>query len=414
MNFRLETRLALRYTLGHHRSRLGNFITLISVLGLVLGVSTLITVVSVMNGFDKELRERILMLVPHIRLSQIDMDMRANWQQDALSVQQHPDVVAVSPYSELDVLFRYRGAVEPGLLYALDADIEGNQRADARAFLSLLGPQLLQQLGSTDGLVIGSGLAERLNIRPGARLTTMVYQGAHGQLQARSFEVLGIFHSGTELDQRLSLISFNSLTKIPGQSVNPQGLRVQINSIFDARSVGRQIQNSLPLGYQLATWQRTHGNLYEAIQMSRYLVALIVLLILAVAAFNLVATLMITSADKQSDIAVLKTLGAEPGSLSRIFALQGLFIGILGSILGAIVGVLLSLNLTGITGFVERSLGVQLLNTQVYPLDYLPSYLDWQQLALVVFVAVSLSVLAALYPAWKVAKVEPAQVLRYQ
>ena len=148
--------------------------------------------------------------------------------------------------------------------------------------------------------------------------------------------------------------------------------------------------------------------------MSRYLVSLIVLLILAIAAFNLIATLMISSADKQGEIAILKTLGAEPASLARVFALQGLFVGLLGSMVGGLIGVLVSLNMTSITSVAERALGFKLLNSEVYPLDYLPSYLDWPQSAFVVVVAVVLSVLAALYPAWQVSKVKAAQVLRYE
>lgn len=412
MNLGFETRLALRYTLGHKRSRLGNFITLVSALGLILGVAMLITVLSVMNGFDKEMRERILVLIPHVRLIQTDESARNNWQNDTATVSSHPEVISVSPYTELDVLFRHRGVVEPGLLYAIDTSSD-NPQLD-QGLMDLLGPELLQRMQNESGLVLGAGLAERMAIKTGDRLTTMVYQGNQRSLKATGYEVLAIFHSGTELDQRLSMVSFDALGRIPGQSVIPQGLRVQVESIFDARFIGRELQNSLPLGYRASTWEQTHGNLYEAIQMSRYLVSLIVVLILAIAAFNLVATLMIASADKQSEIAILKTLGAEPNSLARVFALQGLFIGLLGSLVGGAIGVLLALQLTSMAGFFEAVFQIQLLNTEVYPLDYLPSYLHWGQVGFVVFVAVFLSVLAAVYPAWQVSKVQAAEVLRYE
>lgn len=420
MNLSLETRLGLRYTLGHKRSRLGNFITLVSALGLILGVAMLITVLSVMNGFDKEMRERILVVIPHIKLTQTDTDARGNWQQDAAAVKNHPDVQSVSPYTELNGLLRYRGQVEPGLLYALNPEIELQQSN----FLETLGPgslgkellgkELLNRIANQQGISLGAGLAKKLGVEVGDKLVSMLYEGQSRRMQSAGFDVIGIFHSGTELDQTLVILSFESLAKIPGQSAIPQGLRVQTESIFNAVSLGRELQYGLPQGYQVSTWQQSHGNLYEAIQMSRYLVSLIVVLILAIAAFNLVATLMISSADKQSEIAILKTLGAEPASLSRVFALQGLFIGILGSSLGWVIGVLISLNMSGITRVAESMLGFKLLNSEVYPLDYLPSSLHWGQAGFVVFVAILLSVLAALYPAWQVSKVRAAQVLRYE
>lgn len=410
MNLQLEARLGLRYTLGHRRSRLGNFITLVSSLGLILGVSMLIIVLAVMNGFDKEMRERILVAVPHIKLTQSEPAARAHWQVDSKTVASHPEVTAVSPYTELDVLFRHKGKVEPGLLNALDPELAIEQGMLA----SIFSEELLRKLMSQHGLIIGAGLAEHLAVEEGDRIVPLVYESRSRRLQSASFEVIGIFHSGTELDQALALTSLESIASIPSQSSLPMGLRVQTESIFDVRYLARELQSALPLGYRTSTWQETQGNLYEAIQMSRYLVFLIVVLILAIAAFNLIATLLIASADKQSEIAILKTLGAEPASLSRVFAFQGLFVGVLGSLAGAVFGVLVAQNMTRVTLWAEQAFGFKLLNSQVYPLDYLPSWLDWNQTLAVVIVAILLSVLASLYPAWKVAQVEAAQVLRYE
>ena len=410
MNLRLETRIGLRYTLGHHRSRLGNFITLVSALGLMLGVGTLITVLSVMNGFDEEMRERILVLIPHIRLTQTDIGSRVNWRDDLLRVSSHPGVESASPSTDLDVLLKNRGDIVPALLYVLNPDIELKQAQLAR----VLGPRLLARLATEPGMVIGSGLAQSLEADVGDTIVSMIYERADRRLQSAGFEIIGIIHSGTELDQGLAVLSFESLSLIPGQSMTPEGLRVQTGSIFQAYATGRELQKSLPPGYRLSTWQQTHGNLYEAIQMSRYLVSLIVILILAIAAFNLIATLMIASADKQGEIAILKTLGAEPASLARIFAFQGLFIGVFGSAAGWITGVLISLNMTKLAARAEDLVGFKLLNSEVYPLDYLPACLNWGQAGFVVLIAVVLSVLAALYPAWQVSKVRAAQVLRYE
>jgi len=407
-----EVLLALRYTLGHRRSRLANFITLVSALGLVLGVSLLITVLSVMNGFDREMRERILMLLPHVRLTQSVISERPNWQTDMETILGHPQVLSASPFTELEVLFRHRGQVEPGLLYAFDPELE--QAQTNSGFSRLLGEDLLKEMQSQQGLVLGAGVANRLGVSSGDQLVTLVFQRDKQQLQAASFQVVSVFHTGTEMDQRLGLLSFGQLRNISGQSDTPEGMRVQIQDVFSARSVARDLQGGLPMGYGFSTWQQTHGNLYEAIQMSRYLVALIVMLILVIAAFNLVATLIIASADKQSEIAILKTLGARPMSLARVFAMQGMFIGTLGSVVGGGIGALFSLYLTEISLAVEGFFGFKILSTEVYPLDYLPSFLHWGQLAFVVGVSIFLSVLASVYPAWKVSRVEPSAVLRYE
>jgi len=407
-----EVLLALRYTLGHRRSRLANYITLVSALGLVLGVSLLITVLSVMNGFDREMRERILMLLPHVRLTQSVISERPNWQTDMETILGHPQVLSASPFTELEVLFRHRGQVEPGLLYAFDPELE--QAQTNSGFSRLLGEDLLKEMQSQQGLVLGAGVANRLGVSSGDQLITLVFQRDKQQLQAASFQVVSVFHTGTEMDQRLGLLSFGQLRNISGQSDTPEGMRVQIQDVFSARSVARDLQGGLTMGYGFSTWQQTHGNLYEAIQMSRYLVALIVMLILVIAAFNLVATLIIASADKQSEIAILKTLGARPMSLARVFAMQGMFIGTLGSVVGGGIGALFSLYLTEISLAVEGFFGFKILSTEVYPLDYLPSFLHWGQLAFVVGVSIFLSVLASVYPAWKVSRVEPSAVLRYE
>jgi len=408
----LEALLALRYTLGHRRGRLTNFITLVSALGLVLGVSLLITVLSVMNGFDKEMRERILMLLPHVRLTQSIVSERDNWENDMQTILGHPQVLSASPFTELEVLFRHRGQVEPGLLYAFDPQLEEGQ-ADS-GFSRLLGQELLQIMQDRQGLVLGAGVASRLNLAEGDQVVTLVFQRDRQQLQAASFEVISVFHSGTEMDQRLALLPFEQLRNISGQSVTPEGMRVQIRDVFSARNIGRELESGLPLGYRFSTWEQSHGNLYEAIQMSRYLVALIVMLILIIAAFNLVATLIIASADKQSEIAILKALGARPASLARVFAMQGMFIGTLGAVVGGTLGALFSLNLTGVSLAIENFFGFKILSTEVYPLDYLPSALHWGQLTFVVGVSIFLSVLASVYPAWKVSRVEASQVLRYE
>ena len=426
MNLALEFTLAVRYSLGQQRSRGGRFITMLAVLGLVLGTALLIAVFAVMNGFEREMRERILALVPHIRLEVAgaarvgpgelvagDGGIGAEWRGWMRQISAHPQVRSVSPYRELTVLYRHRGRVEPGILFALDSEHEAGQQT---AFARAVGGELLARLHRAPGggVILGRGLAERLGLAVGERVRVLVFGEGRGALRGASFPILGLLRSGTELDQSLGLVHFAGLAAIPRQATGPAGLRVQVDEVFAARAVGRELRAGLPAGFALETWQQRYGNLYEAIEMSRSLVSLIVLLILAIAAFNLVATLMIAAADRQGEVAMLKALGAGPASLARVFALQGLLTGLAGGVAGGGLGVILALNLRELAAAAQAWAGVQLLDSAVYPIDYLPADLHWGQAVAIVGVAVVLSGLAALYPAGRVARLAPAQVLRYE
>ena len=404
-----EIFIALRYCLGHRRDRLSRLITLLSGCGLVLGVGMMVTVLSVMNGFDRELRDKILVVVPHIKL--YTDDLIQDWRAVSGQLVTHPQVETVHPYSELEILIRSRSEIEPSLLYAIDPQAE----AASGRFGELVGSTGFDALASKDNaLLLGAGIAQKMGITSGDQISVLLFGDGNRALKTARFEVVGIFHSGTEADQKLSLIDLGSLASIAGQSSVPTGLRVQTADIFDSRSIAYDLLNQVPPSFRASTWAMTHGNLYELIQTSRNLVSLIVFLILAIAAFNLVATLMISSADKQSELAILNTLGAKPRSLSKIFALQGVFIGLIGSTVGAALGILLTTQLSNITQFIESLTGQALLQTSAYPLDYLPSELQIMDIAMVVIAAIFLSVLAAVYPAWRVSKVDPAQILRYE
>ena len=409
MTPRFELFVALRYSLGHKRDRLSRFIASLSSVGLVLGVAMMITVLSVMNGFDREMREKILVVVPHIKL--FKSDHIEDWQSVASRISDHPQVLAVHPYSELEVLLRVRNDVEPLLIYAVDPNAE----TETGSFGELLGAEALSSIAGDDaGILLGQGLASRFSLTVGQNLNVFLFDDNGTAIKPARFRVSGILHTGTEADQRLGIIGLQSLSEFSGQSDLPTGLRVQTSELFGTRSLAYDLLDRVGINYRATTWAMTHGNLYELIQMSRNLVGLIVLLILTIAAFNLIATLMISSADKQSDLAVLKTIGAKPASLSRIFAIQGLIIGVIGSGIGAALGVFLSTQVANFTGLIELLTGEDLLQSSVYPLDYLPSYLSLTQVIIVMLVAIILSVLASVYPAWKVSKVDPAQVLRYE
>ena len=404
-----ELFVALRYSFGQRRDRLSRFIATLSGAGLVLGVAMMITVLSVMNGFDREMREKILVVVPHIKLftgAEIQ-----DWPSIASRLADHPEVLSVHPYSELDVLLRVRSDVEPMLIYAVDPAAE----ADNGSFGELLGEQALESIsGDAAGILLGRGLVSQFDLSIGQSINVFLFDDSASAIKTARFRLAGILHTGTEADQRLGILSLDSLSAFSGQSTLPSGLRVQTSELFATRTVSNELLERVGFSFRATTWATTHGNLYELIQMSRNLVGLIVLLVLTIVAFNLIATLMIASADKQSELAVLKAIGAAPNRLSRIFALQGLVIGVIGSGIGALIGMLLSTQVAGFTGLIEFFTGEDLLQSSVYPLDYLPSYLSISQVVIVVLVAITLSVLASVYPAWKVSKVDPAKVLSYE
>lgn len=398
--------IARRYVFGSRLHGMGGIVSLLSVVGLSLGSGVLIAVLSVMNGFDKELRETILTMVPHIRL--LPPGDLSDWEQDSAFLSSDTDIVSATPYAELTGLVRFRGEAAPLLLRAIDPSME---LAEGQ-IKNQLGKGIFQSLETQGGLALGRVLADSLQVEIGDRVTLITPdgQGAH----FASLEVLHFFDTGTELDRRMAITSLAVLRESDLYEGATLGISIYSNRVFDAYSHAYQMLGQLPRGYRASTWAASHGNLFEAIQMSRYLVALIVFLLLGIAAFNVIASLMITSADRQSDIAVLKTLGAESGFLLRLFSLQGLLIGLIGSALGAVLGVVLSLSLTEILGLIEAVIGRPLMQSNIYPLDYLPSQLVWSQVALVSLVAVVLSTLGSVYPAFRVLSVKPAETLRYE
>lgn len=398
--------LAKRYVFGARQHRMGGTISLLSIFGLALGCGILIAVLSVMNGFDRELRDKILTMVPHIRLLP-DFGLES-WQQDSAFIAEDKDILSATPYAELTGLIRYRGEASPMLLWGTDPA----QEIQKGQLKQQLGAELFSQLESAPGVFLGQELADQLGVSVGETITLITPEGTRASFAG--LEVLGFFATGTELDRRMAITSLQTMQDVALYQSATKGIAVYTNRVFDAYTHGYQILQALPRGYRASTWMASHGNLFEAIQMSRYMVALIVFLLLGIAAFNVVASLMITSADRQSDIAILKTLGAQSGFLIKLFSMQGLYIGLIGAFSGALLGILLSYGLTDIVRFLEVVLNRQFLQSNIYPLSYLPSQLSWIQVLLVSLVAVTLSTLGSLYPAWRVLSVQPAETLRYE
>jgi lipoprotein-releasing system permease protein len=379
-------------------------------LGLVLAIGLLITVMSVMNGFDKEMRERILVLVPHVTLySYLPMD---DWQATAAQVAEHPDVVAVAPFVRFDALFMNGSRIETAGGIGLDIDRE---IANGQITTALSEPDIRRFAAQRDGLILGAALAAKLGVSPGERLTLIVPSRAAGleQFAPRSETVVlsAVLESGTELDQEAALVHLSLASRLAGLDGAVSGLRLATRDIFAVPRIGWEVVNRLAGGHYVSNWMNTHGNLYAAIQLSRDLISLLLFSIIAVAAFNVVSSLVLVVFDKRGDIAILRTLGASPADIAWVFVLQGAMIGLVGVVIGLLCGALLSVLVPDLVGWLEQVLNIRFLDTDVYPVSFLPVDLRGADLALVGGVAFLMCVLAAVYPAFRAARLAPATVL---
>ena len=360
--------LGLRYfSAGGAGNRLVSFISLLAISGLVLGVGLLIIVLSVMNGFDRELRERILSVVPHVQI--IHQQGVIDWPSDAALLARHPAVTEVTPYTEVNGLLHFRQHSRPVQLLGLDANA-------IPAGLNQVLVEAAVKLPEDNQVLLSEVLASSLDVQPGQRLTIIVPE-AQGATVAQTFIVAGVFATHTEIDQLLAIASSAKVAELAAMPGRIKGFRVQINDQFNARQLGYQLIEQLPFGYGFRDWFQTHGNLYQAIQLSRNMVGLLIFMIIAVAAFNVISMLMMSVIDKRKDIAILQTLGLARGDILRLFLTQGALIGLFGIVLGVLMGLLGCLWVADLVTWVESLLGVSLLNTEVYPIDYIPVDLRW-------------------------------------
>ena len=401
--------IGLRYAAAKRHSQLVSFISMISMLGMTVGVALLIVVLSVMNGFDREMRQRILGLVPHITIK--SYSTQQDWPQVQSIVTKHPEVQAVAPFVQLNGMLLKGSDVEGVLVYG----IEPKQESQVSIIQNYVSSQALTSLMDGSRILIGLALAQRLGIEQGQSLNLMVpAQTDSGRVKPRfkSFTVAAIFNTGTELDQSVALIGIADASSLAAQQ--NQGLRVLLNKTFDAPRIAWEIDQNLPYGYISRDWTRSHGNLYSAIQLSKQLVGLMLLTIIAVAAFNVVSALVMIVTDKRADIAILRTLGASPKGIMATFMVQGSLIGVIGTGVGVVLGVLLSLSITNLVSWLEQLSGHQFLSSDVYPVNYLPVDMRISDILMVAGTAILMSLIATIYPAWRAAKTQPAEALRYE
>ena len=411
-----ELRIGRRY-LRSTGNRFLSFISLISMLGVAIGVAVLIVVLSVMNGFESELRSRILSVTSHATLTAFGAGV-PGWQALRDQALQSPGVTGVAPFVEGEALLiadRPNGGSAPASVRGIDPGLEGTVSAIASRLRS----------GSLDSLapasfrvLLGSELAARLGVQAGDSVVMAVAEGtvtpAGVVPRMRRFTVSGVFFSGMyEIDNALALVSLSDAQRLFRLGSNVSGLRLEVDDPFAAPRVSREVATALGGGLFVEDWSRRQANFFRSIELTKRMMFFILLLVVAVAAFNIVSTLVMAVKDKQPDIAILRTLGARPSSVLAIFATQGTVIGLLGTIGGVLLGVLLSLNLESLVHGLERVAGTRFLDASVYLMSDLPARVEPGDVLLIAATAFALCCLSTLYPAWRAARTNPARALRH-
>ena len=403
--------IGARYTGSRKKSQLVSFLSAVSMAGLVVGVALLLTVLSVMNGFDRDLREKILGLVPQAAIyHRYGID---DWPALVDKVETEQGVIAAAPFIQLSALASFKKETSAILLYGIDV-VREQKVSVLSEYVSESSLRSLER--EMDTVVLGFGIAERLNTAVGERIMLVAPSRSNESKapQIGYFTVVDIIRSNTELDQVLALTSLDSAARLAGIEGQVDGVRLKLEDLFLAPTIANGVVASLPPGYYQTNWTRTHGNLYYAIQMSKNMVGLLMSLIVAIAAFNVVSTLIMVVTDKRGDIAILRTLGASSRVILLTFLFQGCLIGLTGIALGLILGCGLSFGLQSFVQAIEWLFSVQFLHSDVYPLTYLPTEIRVSDVIHVISVAMALVLVAAVYPAWRATKIAPADALRYE
>ena len=410
----LSVFIGTRYTGAKRRNHFISFIALTSMIGLALGVLAMIVVLSVMNGFQKEMSTRILGMVPHASI--LAAQPLDDWQPVATAALQNPQVTAAVPFTELEGMLSFKGMMQPIQINGIDPQLEPK--------VSIIAEHMLQgrlsdlQAGEF-GVVVGDVTARRFRLNLGDKLTLIIPErsSAAGGVTPRlqRLNVVGVFKVGAELDGSLALINLvDAAQMLRWQPNQVQSVRLALKDLYQAPQVSTAIAQQLGTDFRAVDWTLTQGSLFSAMKMEKTMIGLLLLLIVAVAAFNIIATLIMVVADKGGDIAILRTLGATPGQIMQIFMVQGTLIGFVGTLVGAVLGVMAALNVSTLVAWVERVSGQHVFSSDVYYINNLPSDLQSADVLLVCAAGFGLSFLATLYPSWRAAQIQPAEALRYE
>jgi len=412
---RYELLVGLRYTRAKRRNRFIGINSLISIIGIWLGVWALIVVLSVMNGFQKEVRTRILSVVSHVQVSGPG-GVLADWRPVAQAAAENPHVLAAAPFVQGQAMLSAGRAVRGAVIRGIEpgeeervADFARHMRAGS---LDALKP-------GEFGVVLGGDLARALGVIPGDKVALIAPQGTvtpAGVIpRLKQFTVVGTFEAGiVDADAGLALVNLRDAQTLYQMGGAVTGVRLKLDDLFEARAVARELTGRLPQDAFASDWTRSHANFFRAVEIEKRMMFIILALIILVAAINIISTMVMAVTDKQADIAILRTLGASPRSVMQIFMTQGMVIGLVGTLVGVVTGIVIALNIDVIVPFIERTLSIQFLSKDVYLIPDLPSDLQAGDVLAVSLMAIALSFLATVFPSLWAARVNPAEALRYE
>jgi lipoprotein-releasing system permease protein len=408
--------LGLRYTRAKKRNHFISFISLTSMLGIAIGVAVLITVLAVMNGFDDQIKNRIFELAPQVVVRSFNGTIE-DWQSLENRVDKIPGVLAAAPFVSGQGMLTYRGTVYPAVINGI---IPQQEATVSKINLKMTSGSLTNLQPGEFGIVLGKELAQNLSAKLGDKITLVTPEAtlsAVGVLpNFKRFKVVGIFHAGNGFgfDNGLAYINMADAQALLQLDQGVSGIRLKISDLYAAPKISQQIANMISNDYYVTNWTNDYGSLFDAIRLEKTMMFIILLLIVAVAAFNLVSSLVMVVNDKRAEIAILRTLGATPKMIMNSFMIQGIIVGCIGTLLGLIGGVLLALNVTHIVAWLEHTFHVTLFSSNVYYVNYLPSKLALSDVVKICMAAFGLCLIATIYPALRAAATEPAEALRYE
>ncbi len=384
-------------------------------MGIALGVTALITVLSVMNGFEKEVRERILDMVSHLTVTDFDGRLK-NWPEVLKTTKTHKNVIAAAPYIEAQGMLINGSSVNGSLIRGV---LPKQEPAVSNVSDKMKSGRFTDLKAGKFGVILGQDLARILGVHVGDKVT-MVTPSANVTLagvapRLKRFTVVGIFYLGMyEYDSTMAIIHMSDAQRLFRMKGKVTGIRAKLNDLFAAPFTREELQETTLTEYWVRDWSSYHANWFRAVKIEKRMIFLLLLLIVAVAAFNIVSTLVMVVTDKQSDIAILRTLGASPRSIMGIFMVQGAIIGFIGTLVGIVGGVSLALNLDTVVPFLEGIFGIRILDPAVYYISVLPSDLHWDDVWTICTISLVLGLVATIYPAWRASKTQPAEALRYE
>lgn len=410
----LSAFMGLRYVRAKRRNHFISFISLLSMIGIGVGVAVLITVLSVMNGFDKELKNRILGMMPHVMLMGYENELD-NWSQLRNQIVAMPGVTEVTPFVDTQGMLSTPGVTRFVSVTGLDQSLE-----NPHPYLSkhMVSGSLKDLEPGAYKIILGKALARGLRADVGDTVTLAIPEASLTPAglvpRFKRFTVVGIFEVDYDYDAAFAYINMQDAQKLLRFTDGISGLNIKLEDFYKAPQFARELNRQLDNQYRVMDWTRLNGTFFEAVKLEKTMMFIILVLIIAIAAFNILSMLVMVVTDKQADIAILRTMGARPSTIMKIFMVQGSLIGVVGSMIGLVAGVILALNVTQLVKWLESMLQIQFLSSDIYYITFLPSDLRLLDVVTIALVSLGLSFLATLYPSWRASKTQPAEALRYE